>query len=222
MACDFFHKPCQSPPHWLDAPQALARTFALGTGVKAWAFIQWYSRTDAATVGGSMRRLVLGLVLLLTMGDSCNNGVVGNQDYGGVTGRVLDATTNRPIANAIVSVGSLFVVTADAQGAFMLPHVPVGLQVVTARMPGFTTDSTTLRVKKDLTAQAGFLRLVSVTKPDAVPTLPPPATPTPEVSIEPTYVPPGYTPSPGPTAAVTGSPAAVASPAPTTSASMEP
>ncbi|HTZ54574.1 MAG TPA: carboxypeptidase regulatory-like domain-containing protein [Candidatus Acidoferrum sp.] len=153
-----------------------------------------------------MRRLVLGLVLLLTLGDSCNNGVVGNQDYGGVTGRVLDATTNRPIANAIVSVGSLFVVTADAQGAFTLPHVPVGQQVVTARMPGFSTDQTTLRVHKDLTAQAGYLRLVPVTKPDAVPTLPPPPTPTPIVSAEPTYLPPGYSPSPSPSSAPSATP----------------
>jgi Carboxypeptidase regulatory-like domain len=162
-----------------------------------------------------MRRLVLGLVLLLTMGDSCNNGIVGNQDYGGVTGRVLDATTNRPIANAIVSVGSLFVVTADTQGAFTLPHVPVGLQVVTARMPGFTTDQTTLRVHKDVTAQAGYLRLVSVTKPDAVPTLPPPPTPTPVVTIEPTYVPPG-----APTA--TPAPTPVSTPALAATHSMEP
>ena len=143
-----------------------------------------------------MRNLVLGLVLLLALGDSCNNGVVGVQDYGSVTGRVLDATTNHPIANALVSVGSLFVVTADAEGAFTLPHVPVGLQSVTARMPGYTTDATTLRVKKDTTAQVGYLRLVPLSKPDAVPTLPPPATPTPEASVIPTYVPPGYTPSP--------------------------
>lgn len=158
-----------------------------------------------------MRKAVLGLVLLLTMGDSCNNGVVGVQDYGGVTGRVLDATTNRPIADAIVSVGSLFVVTADAQGAFTLPHVPIGLQTVTARMPGFTTTSYTVRVRKDQTAQAGYLRLVSITKPDAVPTLPPPPTPTPEVTIVPTYVPPGYTPSAEPSAAPTLTPSPFAS-----------
>lgn len=170
-----------------------------------------------------MRKVVLGLVLLLTMGDSCNNGVVGNQDYGGVTGRVLDATTNRPIANAIVSVGSLFVVTADAQGAFTLPHVPVGQQVVTARMPGFTTDQTTLRVHKDVTQQAGFLRLVPVTKPDAVPTLPPPPTPTPMVSIEPTYVPPGYTASPAASAAPSIAPStAPPTPAPNPTPSMQP
>jgi hypothetical protein len=134
--------------------------------------------------------------MLLTMGDSCNNGVVGVQDYGSVTGRVLDATTNRPIPTAIVSVGSLYVSSADAQGAFTIPHVPIGLQSVTARMPGFTTTQMQLRVKKDQTAQAGYLRIVPITKPDSVPTLPPPPTPTPEVTIVPTYVPPGYTASP--------------------------
>jgi hypothetical protein len=168
-----------------------------------------------------MRNLVLGLVLVLAMGDSCNNGVVGVQDYGSVTGRVLDATTNRPLANAIVSVGSLFVVTADALGAFTLPHVPIGLQNVTARMPGFTTDATTLRVRKDATAQAGYLRLVPLAKPDAVPTLPPPPTPTPEATVIPTYVPPGYSPSPSASLTPAASPSATASPMPAASASVQ-
>jgi Carboxypeptidase regulatory-like domain len=134
------------------------------------------------------------------------------QDYGSVTGRVLDATTNRPIANALVSVGSLFVVTADAQGAFTLPHVPVGLQNVTARMPGYTTDATSLRVRKDTTGQVGYLRLVPLSKPDAVPTLPAPATPTPQPTVVPTYVPPGYSPSPGVSPTASTSPAPAASP----------
>jgi len=146
-----------------------------------------------------MRKLVLGLVVLLTMGDSCNNGVVGVQDYGSVTGRVLDATTNRPIANAIVSVGSLFVTTADGLGAFTIPHVPIGQQAVTARMPGFTTDSATVRVRKDQTTQVGYLRLVSLTKPAAINTLPPPATPTPQVTEVPTWSPPSPSGSGSPT-----------------------
>jgi hypothetical protein len=145
-----------------------------------------------------MRRLILGFVLLLTLGDSCNNGVVGVQDYGNVTGRVLDAMTNRPIANAIVSVGSLFVSTADAQGGFTIPHVPIGRQKVTARMPGFTTETMFVLVKKDATAQSGYLRLVPITKADGVPTLAPPPTPTPDVTAMPTYLPPGYTPSASP------------------------
>jgi hypothetical protein len=159
-----------------------------------------------------MRRVILGLVLLLTMGDSCNNNVVGVQDYGSVTGRVLDAATNRPIADAIVSIGSLFVSTADAQGGFTIPHVPVGLQQVTARMPGFTTVTMQIRVKKDQTAQAGYLRIVSITKPDSLPTLPPPPTPTPEVTIEPTYVPPGYTPSASPSLSPSAAPSASPTP----------
>jgi len=153
-----------------------------------------------------MRRLILGLVLLLTMGDSCNNNVVGVQDYGSVTGRVLDATTNRPIPDAIVSIGSLFVSTADALGAFTIPHVPIGLQQITARMPGFTTVTITVRVKKDLTSQAGYLRIVPIAKPDAVPTLPPPPTPTPEATAMATYLPPGYTPSASPSPSPAASP----------------
>lgn len=99
----------------------------------------------------------------------------------------------------------------------MLPHVPVGLQTVTARMPGFTTDASTLHVRKDATAQAGYLRLVPLSKPDAVPTLPPPATPTPEVTVVPTYLPPGFT-----TATPGGSPPPTTAPPPTATPSMQP
>ena len=144
-----------------------------------------------------MRRLLLGFVFLLTVADSCNNGVVGVQDYGKVSGRVLDAMTNRPVANAIVSVGSLYTATADANGAFILPRIPIGQQTITARMPGFSTDSAPIRVRKNETAQAGYLRLVPITKPASVPTLPPPPTPTPQASAEPTYNPEAPPPSPG-------------------------
>ncbi len=160
-----------------------------------------------------MRRLLLGFVFLLTVADSCNNGVVGVQDFGQVSGRVLDAMTNRPIANAIISVGSLFTATADGNGAFTLPRIPIGQQTITARMPGFSTVSAPIRVRKNEIAQAGYLRLVPITKPASVPTLPPPPTPTPQVSEEPTYNPeaPQASASPGaapaPSAAVTPAPA---------------
>lgn len=171
-----------------------------------------------------MRRLLLGVVFLLTVADSCNNGVVGVQDFGSVTGRVLDAMTNHPIANAIVSVGSLYTATADANGAFTLPRIPIGQQTVSARMPGFSTASSPIRVRKSETAQAGFLRLVPITKPASVPTLPPPPTPTPQVSTEPTYNPAAPPPSGSPEAAPAASatPAASASPAAAPSTSTEP
>jgi hypothetical protein len=162
-----------------------------------------------------MRRVVLGMVLLLAMGDSCNNGVVGVQDYGQISGRVLDATTNRPIPNAIVSVGSLFTGTADATGAFTLPHVPVGIQSVTARMPGYTTDSQSVRVHKNQVSSIGYLRLVPYTN-KGQPTLPPPATPAPAATSIATWSP--QSPSPSPAASATApadAPAAVPSPSPT-------
>lgn len=152
-----------------------------------------------------MRRLLLGFVFLLTVADSCNSGVVGVQDFGQVSGRVLDAMTNRPVSNAIISVGSLYTATADANGAFILPRIPIGQQTITARMPGFTTDSAPIRVRKGQMTQAGYLRLVPITKPASVPTLPPPPTPTPEVSTEPTYNPEAPPSSASPAAAPTAS-----------------
>ncbi|MDE2482818.1 MAG: carboxypeptidase regulatory-like domain-containing protein [bacterium] len=163
-----------------------------------------------------MRNLVLGLVMLLALGDSCSNNVVGVQDYGSVTGRILDATTNRPIANALVSVGSLYTGSADPQGAFTLQNIPIGRQIVTARMPGYTTDSHQILVRKDRVAAAGYLRLVPLTVPPGTPTLAPPATPTPAATEVPTWSPPGTTATPSPTPMPTASPtlSATASPTP--------
>ena len=90
-----------------------------------------------------MRYAVLGMLLLFALGDGCSPtpNVVGVQDYGQVTGRVLDAMTNRPIPSALVSVGSLYTASTDATGAFTLTKVPIGDQTVTARAPGYDTDS---------------------------------------------------------------------------------
>ena len=169
-----------------------------------------------------MRNIVLGFVLLLAMGDSCSNGVVGVQDYGSVTGRVLDATTNKPIPNAIVSVGSIFTATADSFGAFTMPRIPIGSQTVTARAPGFTTSSVDVRIHKDRSASAGYIRVVPLSKPASVSTLPPPAPePTAVPSALETWTPPSPSPSPEASSATTApAPPAAASalPAPAASA----
>jgi hypothetical protein len=120
--------------------------------------------------------------LILAQGGGCGNSIVGVQDYGSITGRVLDAANNRPISGALVSVGSLYTATTDTEGAFTIPHVPIGLQSVTARSPGYdTTTSDDATVVKDQTASVGFVRLRRVPRPGATPmrTMPPPPTPTP-------------------------------------------
>ena len=144
-----------------------------------------------------MRYAILGMLLLFALGDGCSPtpNVVGVQDYGRINGRVLDAMTNRPIPNALVSVGSLYTTTADPNGGFTLMRVPVGDQTVTARAPGYDYASADTTVLKDQAASVGYVRLVPVIHPEGQPTLPPPPTPTPQVSEEPTYTP--VTPTPG-------------------------
>ncbi|HEY5256965.1 MAG TPA: carboxypeptidase regulatory-like domain-containing protein, partial [Candidatus Baltobacteraceae bacterium] len=107
------------------------------------------------------------------------------------TGRVIDATTNRPIPNALVSVGSLYTAYADSQGAFLLSTIPVGPQIVTARSSGYVSNTLKARVKKDVTTSAGYITLMPVVvngsydvgtpapRPPLLPTDTPAPTPTP-------------------------------------------
>ena len=138
-----------------------------------------------------MKALALGFVFFLTVaangGGCAPANVVGVQDYGTVVGRVLDATTNRPIPGALVSVGSLYTGRADATGAFTIAGVPIGSQVVVARAPGFTSNSARVAITKNVTTSAGYVRLLPSLPYGATPppTMPPPATPTPEPSASP-------------------------------------
>lgn len=140
--------------------------------------------------------------MLFALGDACSPppNVVGVQDFGRVAGRVLDATTNRPIPYALLSVGSLFTTRADVNGAFVLRAV-TGDQTVTARAAGYTTATADTTIAKDSTVSIGYIRLVPLTYPAGQPTLAPPSTPSPR-------------PSPS-TSPLTGSPSPEASAAPT-------
>lgn len=129
-----------------------------------------------------LRYGVLSLVLLLALGaqgGGCDNGVVGVQDYGSVTGRVLDSSTNKPIGGALISVGSLYTANADADGAFTVPKVPTGDQSIVARAAGYQTVAVTVDIKKDTTVSADYLRLPPVNGMEAGPTPPPTPSPTP-------------------------------------------
>jgi hypothetical protein len=137
-------------------------------------------------VHSGMRYAVLGMLLLFALGDGCSPppNVVGVQDYGRVAGRVLDAMTNRPVSNAVVSVGSLYTARADVNGGFILRTV-AGDQTVTARAAGYSTATADTTIAKDATVSIGYIRLVPLTSPQGQPTLAPPATPTPFASATP-------------------------------------
>jgi Carboxypeptidase regulatory-like domain len=156
-----------------------------------------------------MRYAILGMLLLFALGDGCSPtpNVVGVQDYGRITGRVLDAMTNKPIPNALVSVGSLYATSADARGAFTLMRVPVGDQTLTARAPGYDYATADATVLKDQAVDAGYVRLVPVIHPEGQPTLPPPPTPSPAPIATASPEPSGGVPAPSATPSASASPA---------------
>jgi hypothetical protein len=145
-----------------------------------------------------MKLLVLAFFFVLAQAGGCSDpNAIGVQDYGSVTGRVLDATNNRPVPNALVAIGSLITGNADSQGAFTLTQVPIGLQTVTASAPGYQVAQTSARVHKGQTTTIYYLRIAPVS---GGPTAEPPATPTPSPE------PGDETASPAPSAAPTGAP----------------
>lgn len=150
-----------------------------------------------------MKFLVLGFVLLLgaaNTGGGCSNpNAIGVQEYGTITGRVLNASNNRPVANALVSVGSLYTGYSSPDGAFTLSGIPIGEQDVTATGPGFDRTTVQVTVHKALTTDAGYVRLVPVA---GGPTAPPPPTAPPATPL----------PTPIPVLTPEASPAATASP----------
>ncbi|MHB8480560.1 MAG: carboxypeptidase regulatory-like domain-containing protein [Vulcanimicrobiaceae bacterium] len=154
-----------------------------------------------------MRVGTLALLFFFVLGvngTGCSNpSIVGVQTYGAVTGRVLDATTNQPIPNALVSVGSLFTAMADNQGAFMLAHIPTGDQEVTARAPGYVTRSVDVTIAKHQTASVNYIRLRPSTGSATV--IRPPLTPAPTPSATPTAGAPSASPSASPSSP-TGTP----------------
>jgi hypothetical protein len=101
-----------------------------------------------------MRIGLLVAVLAATLGDKgCDPNYIGVQEYGAITGRIIDARSNGPILNALISVGSLYVTRSDPQGAFTLPKVPVGTQQVVITATGYIAPSPIpVAVGKDKTA----------------------------------------------------------------------
>jgi len=84
-------------------------------------------------------------------------GRVEAQATGSVTGRVVDAGTNRPIADATVTIDSLRPVRTRDNGMFTVADVPAGVHKVVVRMLGYRSATTPVTVKE---GSAEVLRIV--------------------------------------------------------------
>ncbi|MBV8150194.1 MAG: carboxypeptidase-like regulatory domain-containing protein [Candidatus Eremiobacteraeota bacterium] len=83
------------------------------------------------------------------------------QDFGSITGRLLDDRTGAPltVSPIYVSVGATVVSNVDNQGGFVIPRAPVGRQTVTVNAIGYITTSFVVNVVKNETSDAGYVRL---------------------------------------------------------------
>ena len=113
---------------------------------------------------GAAARACIGLLALTLLGAGCQNPNGGGvQDFGTITGRLIDDRTGQPVTVSpiYISVGAAVVSQTDNQGGFVLPHVPVGKQTVTISAIGYASNSFQVEVVKDQTSEAGYVKLVS-------------------------------------------------------------
>ncbi len=107
------------------------------------------------------------MLLLFALGDGCSPppNVVGVQDFGQVAGRVLDAMTNRPIPNALLSVGSLYT-DARRRNAARFVYAPCRRSNGYCPRPGLhDRRPPTRRSSKIERVSIGYIRLVPLTYP---------------------------------------------------------
>lgn len=88
---------------------------------------------------------------------------------GSIRGRVVDAGTNRPIADAqIVVTGSQMGALTNANGDFVVVNVPVGSREIVARRLGYTRQARTVTVSQGAEVRADFALSVSASQLDQV------------------------------------------------------
>ena len=108
--------------------------------------------------------LARGLALLaaLALAGCPNSNLIGVQDYGTVVGRAVDASTNKPVNGALVSIGSLITEHSLSDGTFTLSKVPIGSQTVNVTANGYSSNSVTVSVVKDTTSDASLIALTAL------------------------------------------------------------
>ncbi|MGA3036238.1 MAG: carboxypeptidase-like regulatory domain-containing protein [Vulcanimicrobiaceae bacterium] len=110
------------------------------------------------------RSLLCALAVVTLLGASCDNpNGQGLQEFGSISGRLLDDRTGEPlsVSPVYVSVGSTVVSQVDAKGGFTLPKVPVGKQTVNINAITYIPMSFDVNVVKDQTSDVGYIKLKS-------------------------------------------------------------
>ncbi len=112
--------------------------------------------------------IIAGLVVSLALSGCKGSTGTAGLSSGTITGNVIDTTTNKSLAGALITVSpALFSSTTDSNGNFTMQNVPVGIYQVAASFNGYISQTT------------GFISIVAgktMNIPFKLSTVPSPAT----------------------------------------------
>jgi Carboxypeptidase regulatory-like domain len=90
----------------------------------------------------------LAIALLLLDTPACNtNSLPPASGFATVTGIVVDAATNAPIAGAVVTIDTVLTTTTDAAGKFSIERVPSGITDYSVQAKGYQPLASTTNVE---------------------------------------------------------------------------
>jgi serine protease AprX len=98
-------------------------------------------------------RVALVAVLLVLPLTACNDGLPPAGQYSTFKGTILDAVTQKPIANATVTIDTVLEATTDATGAFTIEQVPSGIVDYVVKAKGYHDLSATATAEPGKTFQ---------------------------------------------------------------------
>ena len=116
--------------------------------------------STSSQAGHRVSRAAAIAVIGLGFAACVNPNAIGVQDTGTIAGRLIDANSQQPIANAIVSVNSVLNQRTNAGGVFTITNVPIGVQSLTIYANGYQTQTVpNISVVKNQTSQVGLISL---------------------------------------------------------------
>jgi len=103
-------------------------------------------------------KFILFTIIVIGIG-ACEKDKIDVQEFGAVTGIVLDATTNLPIVAANISTNPASAsILSDADGKFTITQVPIGSVVVTAQKDQYATGTSKVSVMANQTTDVVILQ----------------------------------------------------------------
>src|SRR5688500_15234162 len=117
-----------------------------------------------ATLGRATRMLVPGAALLTALASPA-----AAQSTGTIRGRVVEAGSGRPLADAQVSMtGTLFRAVTNGNGEFTIANAPAGAAEISARRIGYSRSTQSVSVPAGATISTTFQLSQAASQLDAV------------------------------------------------------